>query len=52
MPELVATTKLCLKCNLRMRLTLIEPIEADEEKRMYRCQSCGHTETKTVKYYS
>jgi transposase len=50
-PESVTTTKLCPKCNHHLRLILLQPMEVDEEKRMYRCDSCGHIETKTVKYY-
>jgi hypothetical protein len=37
-----------------MRLALIEQDPAadppDREKRTFRCDACGHSETKTVKY--
>jgi Zn ribbon nucleic-acid-binding protein len=40
----------CPKCNEPLRLALIEPDQADREKRMYECIACGHYEIKTVKY--
>ena len=33
-----------------MRLGLIEPAEPGHEKRTYECTSCGHSDTKMVKY--
>jgi hypothetical protein len=39
----------CTKCQASLRLALIEPDNPDYEKRMYQCDSCGHSETKTVK---
>jgi hypothetical protein len=40
----------CPKCQTPMRLGLIEPDRPNHEQRTYRCDSCGHSETKTVKY--
>jgi hypothetical protein len=31
----------CPKCNEPLRLALIEPDQADREKRMYECIACG-----------
>ncbi len=40
----------CPQCRAPLRLALIEPEEPDYDKRMYKCASCGYSETKTVKY--
>jgi DNA-directed RNA polymerase subunit RPC12/RpoP len=51
MPEISQTPPgSCPTCQTPMRLWLIEPRETDHEKRMYRCDSCGHSETTVVAY--
>jgi hypothetical protein len=40
----------CPKCNEPLRLAVIEPDQANHDKRMYECISCGHYEIRTVKY--
>jgi hypothetical protein len=39
----------CIKCGSTLRLVLVEPTEPKYEKRMYRCDKCGHLETRTLK---
>jgi hypothetical protein len=56
MPEANQTQKTpitfgpCPKCRTSMLLGLIELDEPGHEKRTYRCDSCGHSVTKAVKY--
>jgi ssDNA-binding Zn-finger/Zn-ribbon topoisomerase 1 len=40
----------CPACGHSLRLGLIEPGETEHEKRTYQCDSCGHSEIKTVKF--
>jgi hypothetical protein len=40
----------CLKCDLQMRIVLIMPSHSDTEGRTFQCDTCGHSETVTVKY--
>jgi Zn ribbon nucleic-acid-binding protein len=40
----------CPMCEQPLRLSLIEPISPSHDQRMYECVSCGHSESRTVKY--
>jgi hypothetical protein len=40
----------CLKRDLQMRIVLIMPSQSDTEGRTFQCDTCGHSETVTVKY--
>ena len=44
----------CPKCKNPMRIVIIEPVyntdKPDRENRVFQCDACGYTETKTVKY--
>jgi hypothetical protein len=40
----------CLKCDLQMRIVLIMPAHSGTEGRTFRCDTCGHSETVTVRY--
>jgi hypothetical protein len=40
----------CLKCDLQMRIVLLMPSRSDTEGRTFQCDTCGHSETVTVKY--
>jgi hypothetical protein len=56
MPEITQTQTMpitfgpCPQCQATIRLWLIEPDRPDHEKRMYQCDACGYSESKTVKY--
>jgi hypothetical protein len=50
MPTKPITFGPCPNYKAPTRLGLIEPDQPDQEKRTYQCDSCGYTETKTVKY--
>jgi hypothetical protein len=40
----------CPKCQTPIHLAMVEPDKPGYEKRTFRCDSCGYSETKTVKY--
>jgi len=50
LPAPLTTFGPCPKCQTRIRLAFIEPAKPGYETRTYRCDECGHSEIKTVKY--
>jgi hypothetical protein len=50
LPAPLITFGPCPKCQTPIRLAFVEPDKPEYETRTYRCDACGHSETKTVKY--
>jgi hypothetical protein len=50
LPTPLVTFGPCPKCQTPIRLAFVEPDRPDYETRTYRCDECGHSETKTAKY--
>jgi DNA-directed RNA polymerase subunit RPC12/RpoP len=49
-PAPLTTFGPCPKCQKLLRFAFAEPDKPDYETRTYRCDECGHSEAKTVKY--
>ena len=50
LPAPLTTFGPCPKCQTLIRLAFIDPHSPDHEMRTYRCDECGHSEAKLVKY--
>jgi transcription elongation factor Elf1 len=44
------TSYLCPKCEQEMRVTFVEPVDEEHEKRLFECSACKEFKTVVVSY--